>query len=123
MSSAAEKKCFRMLQEIVCERDKFCQRCGSIGPISAHHVFSRRNKGSAFEADSCLGLCLYDHAWAHKHPEAAHDLLRAKIGEERFAHLEYLSRQVVRLHDTDCKSIAAELKSKLETMQNSGIFE
>ncbi len=116
--NVAEKKCFRLVQEIVCERDRVCQRCGSIGPISAHHVFSRRNKGSAFEADSCLGLCPPCHdGWARKHPQEVHQLLTAILGYEHYTHLEYLSNQVVRLREADFKNIAVELQKKLEGMR------
>lgn len=115
--NSAEKRCFKLLQEIVCKRDRVCRRCGAT-PISAHHVFGRKNHGSAFDPNSCLALCQDCHdRWARRDPQDCHGLLRERIGEERFAHLEYLSRQVVRLRDTNYKSIAAELGKRLENMK------
>ena len=114
---AAEKKCFRLVQEIVCLRDRVCQRCCAM-PISGHHCFGRRNHSTAFEPDSCLALCPSCHdGWARKCPQGARDLLGATIGEERFTHLEFLSKQVVRLRPKDFSDIAAELGKRLERMR------
>jgi hypothetical protein len=108
----SKKECFILFQKVGLTRNPFCQRCGS--PAAAiHHVFPRRNLGTAFESDNGLSLCLYDHAWAHKHPAAARELLKAKIGEERYIYLEALSRETVRLRETDFKDIAVELQLKL----------
>lgn len=115
----AENICFRLAQEIVCERDRVCQRCGNTPYcISGHHVFGRRNHSTAFEPDACLGLCVSCHdGWARKCPQEAKDMLRAKIGEERYIYLEALSRETVRLREPDFKAIAVELSIKLERMR------
>lgn len=115
--TAAEKKCFRLIQEIICLRDRVCRRCGGV-PISGHHVFGRRNHGSAFEPDSCLGLCsdCHDH-WARIDPHDCHDLLREKIGEERYNHLAYMTSQTVRLRETDFRDIAIGLGKILTEMK------
>lgn len=109
----SEKKCFALIQQIVTSRDRVCLRCYDT-PISAHHVFGRRNHGSAFDPDSCLSLCAICHdGWARTCPEEVHDLLRKKIGDERYEHLAYLSAQIVRLRDRDYMDIAIELGKKL----------
>jgi len=114
----AEKKCFSLIQEIVTLRDVACQRCGDT-PISGHHVFGRRNHGSAFDPDSCIGLCVNCHdGWARKCPDEVHDMLREKIGEERYNHLAYLSEQVVRLRDKDYLAISISLGLKLAELRS-----
>jgi 5-methylcytosine-specific restriction endonuclease McrA len=115
-----EKKCFRLVQEIVCLRDRVCRRCG-MTPISGHHVFGRRNHGSSFEPDSCLGLCpdCHDH-WARTWPLEVQDLLREKIGEERYNYLARLSSQTVRLREKDFRDIAIKLGRKLAEMKGKG---
>ena len=111
-----EKKCFRLVQEIVCLRDRVCRRCGAT-PISGHHLWSRRNHSTAFEPDSMLGLCLDCHARAHNNPKDCQALLREKIGEERYIYLEALSRETVRLREPNFKAIALDLQSKLAEMR------
>ncbi len=111
--NAAEKKAFRLVQEIVCQRDRVCQRCGAV-PISGHHVFGRRNHATAFDPDSCIALCPPCHDGpARQHPSEIHALLVSKIGIERYTHLAFLSKEVVRLRDADFKAIAIELQEKL----------
>ncbi len=113
---AAEKKCARLVQEIVCLRDRVCQLPGCRRtPISGHHVLGRSNHGSAFEPDSLLGFCIWHHVpWAHKHPQECKDLLRSIIGEKRFSWLEVLSREVVRYREKDYRLIAEGLRKQLE---------
>ncbi len=86
-------------------------------PISGHHVFGRTHNGSSFDPDSGLGLCVECHEYVRKHPAAAHNQLKAKIGEERYIYLEALSREVVRLREADFREIAVELQKKLERMR------
>mgnify|MGYP001256683398 CR=1 FL=1 len=50
--------------------------------------------------------------------QEAHNLLRAKIGEERYIYLAELSREVVRLREADFKAITVELQKKLERMKH-----
>ena len=114
----AEKKCYALIQQIVTLRDRVCLRCADT-PISAHHVFGRRNHGSAFEPDSCLSLCPHCHDWwARTCPNEVHDLLREKIGDERYEHLAVLSAQVMRFRERDFMDIAIELGKKLLSMKS-----
>lgn len=113
----SEKKCYSLIQAIVCKRDGICKRCGA-APISGHHVFGRRNHGSAFNPDSCLGLCPDCHdGWARTCPGEVHDLLREQIGDERYEHLAFLSNQVARLREKDYLDISIELGKKLAELR------
>jgi hypothetical protein len=74
----------RKVAVLITERDEFCQRCGSAGPLHRHH---RRAKGMggdtrAHTQCACNGLllCSVDirtgeiggcHLWAHLHPKQA----------------------------------------------------
>ena len=111
-----EKKCFRLVQEIVCERDGVCQRCGKM-PISGHHFFGRRNHSTCFDPQGMLGLCVECHAWAHSYPEMARELLRSLVGDECYTWLEALSRTVCRLKEGDFRLIAERLRKQLEGMK------
>jgi hypothetical protein len=113
-----EKKCRALWQEIVCRRDRFCQRCYTI-PITGHHVFGRTHNGSSFEPDSGLGVCVDCHEWARECPQEARDLLREKIGAERYAYLEARSREVVRLREKDFKQIYIDLRSILDKIKGA----
>ena len=121
---AAERKCRVLWQQIVTLRDGRCLRCGHASPEGGemqnvgHHPFGRNKNGSAFEPDAGLTLCPDCHdRWARRDPQDCHDLLREKIGEKRYTHLEFLSKQVVRLRPKDFSDIAAELKLKLLEMK------
>lgn len=112
-----EKRCFSLIQQIVCRRNPFCQRCGAT-PVSGHHVMGRRNHGSAFEPDSCLALCVSCHdGWARTWPLECQDLLREKIGAERYVYLAALSRETSRLREKDFREIAEGLKKRLEKVK------
>jgi RNase P subunit RPR2 len=113
-----EKKCRGLWQEIVCNRDRYCQRCYSI-PITGHHVFGRIHNGSSFDPDSGLGVCVDCHEWAREHPQEARDLLKEKIGAERYAYLEARSRSIVRLRETDFRRIYIDLRGILEKMKGA----
>ena len=115
----SKKNCFVLFQQVGLTINPFCQRPGCGRPSSAvHHVFPRRNLGTAFESDNGLSLCNEDHdGWARKCPQEAHDLLKRKIGEERYVYLEALSRETVRLREADFKAIAVELQKELERMR------
>ena len=113
---AAEKKCRVLWQQIVTLRDGCCVRCGYY-LVTGHHVFGRTHNGSSFEPDSGLSLCVDCHEWSRKCPQEAHNLLRAKIGEERYIYLEALSRETIRLRGKDFQDIAAALKLQLLEMK------
>jgi ribosomal protein S27AE len=115
--NALKHDCYALIQEIVCKRDKVCQRCGR-NPISAHHVFGRKNHGSAFEPDSCLALCAECHdGWARKCPQEAKDLLRTRFGEERYTYLAFSSREVCRLRDSHFRQIRERLTALAKEIQ------
>ena len=106
---AAEKSCARLIQQIVCLRDRVCQRCGAT-PICAHHAWPRRNHATSFESDALIGLCLECHQQAHLNPREFREFVRSKIGEECYEYLESLSNQVVRLREKDYIEIAERLR-------------
>ena len=113
----SEKKCFSLIQQLVTTRNPLCQMCGDV-PVSAHHVFGRRNHRSSFNPDSCLSLCVNCHQIAHTTPQEAHDLLHTIIGGDKYAHLSFLSQQVTRLRDKDYLDISIELGQKLISMKS-----
>lgn len=121
---AAEKRCRVLWQKIVTLRDGRCLRCGHVSVEGGemqnvgHHVFGRDNNGSSFDSDSGLTLCPECHdGWARRYPAEVYAMLKKKIGAERYTHLEYLSRETVRLREADFKAIAVELQKELERMR------
>ncbi len=114
--NAAERKCRVLWQRVVTGRDKVCVRCGAV-PTTGHHVFPRRHLGTAFEPDNGLGLCVECHAWAHLWPEMSRVLLRTRLGEQRYAFVEALSKTSPRLREGDYNRISADLKKILEGMK------
>ena len=121
---AVEKRCRALWQQIVTLRDGRCLRCGHVSPDGGemqnvgHHPFRRNKMGSAFDPDAGILLCPVCHdGWARKFPQEARDLLKRKIGEERYIFLEALSRETVRLREADFKAIAVELQKELAEMR------
>ena len=90
--TSAERRCARLVQQVVCERDRVCV-CGKT-PICGHHVWSRRNHSVAFEPDALIGLCSVCHQLVHSCPEMGRTLLRERLGEERYTWLEALSKSI-----------------------------
>ena len=112
---AAEKKCDKLLQMVVMARDIFCRgRLCAKPSVAAHHLFGRKNKATRYNPECSWGLCLECHQQAHLKPREFQDLLRAKIGEDRYTHLAFLSSDVVRLRDKDFREIAEQLRKQLE---------
>jgi hypothetical protein len=115
--STLKDKCYKLWQIYVTERDVICQNCGDT-PISGHHVFGRRNHGSAFDPDSGIGLCANCHdGWARLCPEEVRGKLREKLGDDEFNRLQALTRDTVRLRDKDYLRIAYGLGSRIAGMR------
>ena len=117
--TSAERRCARLVQQVVCERDRVCQRCGAT-PICGHHFWSRRHHGTAFDPQALLGLCVECHQWAHTSPEMAKILLRTILGDERYTWIEALSKSICKLNEADFRDIAEGLKQTLEEMEWKG---
>uniref|UniRef100_A0A6M3KIP8 Uncharacterized protein n=1 Tax=viral metagenome TaxID=1070528 RepID=A0A6M3KIP8_9ZZZZ len=109
--TSPERRCRSLWQQIVVKRDGGCCWCGN--PLaSGHHALGRKN-GVAFEHETGIALCVSCHALAHANPQYAKDMLRDKIGQERYDQLAWLSGQVVRLRAKDYREIADWLAETL----------
>ena len=63
-----EKKLDKLWSEKVRERANCrCEVCGSDNVVQAHHIFPRTHKGTRWDLDNGVALCLKHHLyWAHK---------------------------------------------------------
>lgn len=110
-----KKECYKLFQVIVVERDQVCQRPGCNQPATAgHHVFGRANMGTAFLADSGIGICAADHdGWARLRPAEVRDVLKKKVGKERYEVLLRLKNETCRWRDHDFMDAAVRLGVEL----------
>jgi len=112
--TSVEKDCDRLVQQVVVERDKVCQRPGCNNPATAgHHVFGGKaaKMGVRWVPDSCLGLCVECHdGWARRHPNRVHCTLMWKVGNTRYHELYKLSLKVCRFRPADFREIRQELR-------------
>ena len=113
---AAERKCRVLWQQIVTLRDGRCLRCGHVclegGEMQnvGHHVFGRNKMGSAFDRVPASRFARTVINGSEEPVMGAQSAAAARIGEERYTHLDFLSKQVVRLRPKDYSAIAESLK-------------
>lgn len=67
------KKCDDLWSEYVKFRDKKCMVCGRKEYLNAHHIYSRCNQATRYEAENGITLCAKHHTMssefsAHKTP-------------------------------------------------------
>jgi hypothetical protein len=107
--------CYRLFQQIVVKRDKFCSKPGcSELSTAGHHVFGRKNMGTAFNPETGLGLCNYHHdGWARESPEEVRDVLERRLGKCKFLELYQLSHTVCKLTHFHFLKIREMLKQLL----------
>jgi ribosomal protein S27AE len=112
-----KKKALKLFQQCVTERYPACLRCGA-GPVTAHHVFSRRNETTAFNPESGLSLCADCHdGWTRLYPDEVRVMLRDLIGQERYIYLAALSEEIAHYRDADYRDIVVRLEKELADLR------
>jgi len=114
--TSLEKDCDRLLQIVVVERDKVCQRPGCNNPATAgHHVFGRSAMGTRYVPDACLGLCVEDHdGWARTDRMYVLNVLCIKIGVKRFREIGEMSKKVCRFRAAEFREIRQQLRMMIK---------
>ena len=113
MKSAAEKECYRLIQQIAVLNDPICTRFGCWKPsVVGHHIFPRSRMATAFDPRCVLGKCDCHHKIAHSSPAQDEIQNRKRFGDEEYEALERLSWTVV--PDINFEEIRDGLKKILD---------
>ena len=114
MKSSVERDCYRLLQQIVVERDKVCVRCLENPSACGHHIFTRSRPVTAFLPEAVIGLCTDCHNWAQRNPNLAAMLAISVLGERKYEKLARLSLEVRRYRPADFREIRQGLRMELK---------
>jgi 5-methylcytosine-specific restriction endonuclease McrA len=95
-------------------RDKKCQRCGSTGSLSAHHVFGRRHNATRWVLDNGITLCYPCHIhWAHHDVGSFSAWWIDKNGSEKFNWLSAQSKMIYADKNIPFDTIAMTLNNAI----------
>lgn len=67
------------------------------GLLHCSHVFGRRRAATRHDPDNALALCVYHHKFVGENPLIHADIVRTKLGEERYQALMIRANSVLRL--------------------------
>jgi len=85
----------KICSEIVRARGK-CEKCGSRNNLQCCHIFSRTYNNTRWDLENLLSLCAGCHFWGHKNPIGFTELVRAKLGEEKYELLKEKHNQITK---------------------------
>ena len=106
-----EKELDNAWSTYVRNRDKKCCKCGSFGPVSAHHAFGRRHRATRWDVINGVGLDFYCHIqWAHRDPAGFTEWFRGHIGEDQY-------NRLTKAHNMIVKHTVEELEQMLENIR------
>jgi len=92
-----------------------CERCGAwkedYRQLQCAHLISRWHKSIRWDEDAALGLCGGCHMWIDHEAEEKSELLKSKLGQEKFDALSHRARQIGKI---DKNAITIYYKAKLE---------
>lgn len=82
------KELDRLARIAVIARDSGCIVCGKRADVHCAHIFPRNRLNTRWDLDNLVCLCLYHHFYfAHKNPIEFAELIKKRLGEEKFNRL------------------------------------
>jgi MinD superfamily P-loop ATPase len=110
----------RICSEIVRGRGK-CERCSNKETLQCCHVYSRTYNNTRWLLDNLLCLCASCHFWSHKNPLEFAEVVKGKIGEEKYDELRESRNQITKYTTEDLQIKYNVLKQLLEGQINDSI--
>lgn len=108
----AVRKADKAMSNYIRARDPICY-CGKPSDQNGH-FFSRRYYATRWDEDNCLACCSACNFLHNTNPEPMRRAIVARIGEERLAEMEELTKGPSGLKTSDILDIAEMYKKKLE---------
>lgn len=101
-----------------------CPTCGRVLPIEkadCSHYFSRVHMATRFDPDNCVAECSYDNRFNSSHLHHLGRYLERKLGEQRFALLEWKHNQVRKYSVWELDELTKYYKALTEQMKEGNI--
>lgn len=100
---------------VVKQRDGYqCVVCGK-DPVSAHHIFSRKNHSTRWEISNGVSLCFWHHLrWAHVEYEQFRDFVMAWMGKREFEAIKERAARIEKYTIADLIDIRDKLKRMVD---------
>lgn len=107
-----EKKLDATWSKVVRSRaNNRCEICNSDNIVQAHHIIPRTHKGTRWDIDNGVSLCLAHHLyWAHKDVIAFYEWIALKRNLDR---LKVKGYSVCKWQESELKLLLNELESML----------
>lgn len=84
------------------QRDKICILCKKDWNLQSAHIFSRSHLGTRWNITNGLCLCGGCHIFfAHKNPIEFSELVRLRLGEERYQKLRQEAQMITKFSTVD----------------------
>jgi len=109
MKKSQVKNLDKLWQQVIVAQDGKCLKCGTTQRLSAHHIFSRKNRSTRWDTNNGVCLCLAHHIfWAHKSPTDFTYWLEGIKGRPFLKRLRTKHNTIVKNQDYE------KIKAKLE---------
>lgn len=107
----------RLWQQTIVAQDGKCLKCGKREALSAHHIYSRKNRSTRWDTDNGVALCVAHHIfWAHKNPTAFTYWLEGIKGRKFLKALQRKADKIVK--NQSYEKIKAQLEEELTKYEN-----
>ena len=116
MKSADRKRLEKKLDAVWSEKVRakgYCEHCGARDKtLQAHHLYSRKHKGTRWDIDNGVCLCVGCHLYiAHKDILLFADWCRQYYGDDKLERLKIKALGVSKWTESDLIILLNELKS------------
>lgn len=101
---------------IVRTRDRVCVLCGSAYRLQNGHFFHRDMPPTEFDLENCHALCARCNNRHEYQPAAYTEWIKTKLGEVRFAGLEFRAHQQAKLGYLDLWELREQYRAMLKGM-------
>lgn len=112
-----EKKLDKLWSKIILAKNPVCifPKCGRPA-VNAHHIFSRRNKGTRWLPENGAALCAGHHTFssnsAHQNPYEFYEFIKDRMGDQAFQILRMKTQTSTKFTLTDLEFIYNGLSEK-----------
>ena len=102
-----------LMSKRVRERDSHrCRRCGRIGRVFHHHIFTKQRLSTRWLMDNGVTLDFYCHRWAHSAGEEFRAWVISWMGQKEYDRLYLVSQMRGGFKETDLEWMIKDMRDE-----------